>query len=338
MPTWGELLTRLNDLRQQGRRDANDIVRREALADLSSYTGRNVILYASAHLQKPGVPPEFLSITNEDMEGFMEVVHGLSGNTLDLILHSPGGRAEATESIVNYLRSKFKHIRAIIPHEAMSAATMLACCADRIIMGRQSSLGPIDPQFRLSTPLGTQSVPAQAILDQFERAKQECIENRSNLAVWVPSLQQYGPALLQQCQNALDLSKQLVEKWVSQWMWRRSRNRQAYAAQIAEALRKHQDFLTHARPLNAQYLRSLKLKVDDLERDQDLQDKVLTVYHATMHTFAETPAAKIIENQNGRAFVKIMETRIIQQRQQPQQPQQPQPGQPPPSGPQQPPV
>ena len=325
MPTWGEQLTRLNDLRQQGRRDANDVVRREALADLSSYTGRNVILYASAHLQKPGVPPEFLSITNEDMEGFMEVVHGLSGNAVDLILHSPGGRAEATESIVNYLRSKFKDIRAIIPHEAMSAATMLACCADRIIMGRQSSLGPIDPQFRLSTPLGTQSVPAQAILDQFERAKQECIENRSNLAVWVPSLQQYGPALLQQCQNALDLSKQLVERWISQWMWRRSRNRQAYAAQIAEALTNHQDFLTHARPLNAQYLRSLKLKVDDLERDQELQDKVLTVYHATMHTFTGTPAAKIIENQNGRAFVKIMQTAIVQQPQpQPQQPRRPQ--------------
>ena len=223
MATWGELLAKIKSLQTQGRKDAFDIVRREALADLASYTGRNVILYASAHLQKPSIPPEGLSITNEDIEGFMEVVYGLSGSKLDLIIHSPGGRAEATEAIVKYLRSVFKDIRIIVPHEAMSAATMLACAGDKILMGLHSYLGPIDPQFRLSTSLGPQSVPAQAILDQFERAKQECTQDRANLAVWVPSLQQYGPALLQQCENALNLSKTLVEEWLSRWMFRKSK-------------------------------------------------------------------------------------------------------------------
>ena len=190
MPTWGQLLTRLQELRQQGRTDAFDVIRREALLDLYNYTGRNVVLYASGHLQKPREAPELLMITNEDIEGFMEVFHGLSGNSLDLIIHSPGGKVEATEAIVKYIRSKFRHIRAIIPHEAMSAATMLACAADEIIMGKQSYLGPIDPQFQLQTSLGIQSIPAEAILDQFKRAKRECIEDRANLAVWIPSLQQ----------------------------------------------------------------------------------------------------------------------------------------------------
>lgn len=312
MPTWGELLASLQQLQQQGRTDAFDVVRREALSDLHSYTGRNVILYASGHLQKPRVFPELLNITNEDIEAFMEVLHGLSGNSLDLILHSPGGRAEATEAIVKYLRNKFQDIRAIIPHEAMSAATMLACAADRILMGRQSYLGPIDPQFQLNTPLGIQSVPAQAILDQFERAKRECIQDRANLAAWMPSLQQYGPALLEQCEHALALSKELVSTWLANWMLRRSKRPKIQSERIANALANHERLRTHARPLDADYLRSLGMKIESLEADQQLQDKVLTVYHASMHTFSATAATKIVENHTGRAFIKLATPVMVQ--------------------------
>jgi hypothetical protein len=57
-----------------------------------------------------------------------------------------------------------------------------------------------------------------------------------------------------------------------------------------------------------------------LEADQQLQDKVLTVYHAAMHTFAATIAVKIIENHHGRAFIK----QLAQPVQVPAIPQQPQ--------------
>lgn len=325
MPTWGQLLARLQELRQEGRTDAFDVIRREALLELYNYTGRNVVLYASGHLQKPRVAPELLTITNEDIEGFMEVLYGLSGDSLDLVLHSPGGRVEATEAIVKYIRSKFRHIRVIVPHEGMSAATMLACAANEIIMGRQSYLGPIDPQFQLQTSLGVQSVPAQAILDQFARAKRECTENRANLAVWLPSLQQYGPALLEQCEHAKALSKELVTTWLATWMFRRSRQRKERAEAIANALAAHEVWRTHGRPLDLIYLRSLRMKVVSLESDQQLQDKVLTLYHATMHTFGGTAATKIIENQLGRAFIKLSQEVVvgIPQPPQPPQPQQP---------------
>lgn len=55
-----------------------------------------------------------------------------------MIIHSPGGSAEATEALVKYLRAKFQHIRVIIPYGAMSAPTMLACPADIIVMGKHS--------------------------------------------------------------------------------------------------------------------------------------------------------------------------------------------------------
>ena len=46
-------------------------------------------------------------------------------------------------------------------------------------------------------------------------------------------------------------------------------------------------------------------EIEDLESDQRLQDAVLSVFHATVQTFNQTRAVKIIENHKGRAYVKI---------------------------------
>ncbi|MCY4309899.1 MAG: hypothetical protein OXC54_01060 [Rhodospirillaceae bacterium] len=53
---------------------------------------------------------------------------------------------------------------------------MIACAADEIVLGKHSFLGPIDPQLLLPTSLGVRAVPAQAILDQFDRAQRECTD------------------------------------------------------------------------------------------------------------------------------------------------------------------
>ena len=67
---------------------------------------------------------------------------------LDLVLHTPGGDPTAAEGIVNYLHAKFgRDVRVIVPQMAMFAGTMLACSARSILMGKQSCLGPIDPQY-----------------------------------------------------------------------------------------------------------------------------------------------------------------------------------------------
>jgi hypothetical protein len=62
-------------------------------------------------------------------------IHGLGGDSLDLVLFLPGGSAEAAEYLVSYIRTKFKDVRVIVPHAAVSAATMMACSANVIVMG-----------------------------------------------------------------------------------------------------------------------------------------------------------------------------------------------------------
>ncbi len=311
MPTWSGILAEIQAEVAQGNPSAFDVVRRKYLAALAAHTKRNAILYATKWTQPGDHDPNLTSITEEDVQGLMEVVHGLPGKNLDLILHSPGGSAEAAEAIVHYLRAKFDHIRVIVPHAAMSAATLVACAANEIVMGKQSSLGPVDPQYILSDQFGRiQAVPAQAILDQFNRAKQEC-KDPHLLGAWAPMLAQYGPALLVQCENALKLAENLAAEWIRTWMLGATKGKKVAikARSIAKALRDHKRFKSHARHISRDQARAIGLLVTDLEVDQTFQDLVLSVYHATTLAFDNPAGAvKIIENQLGRAFVKLHRT------------------------------
>lgn len=169
MPTWGKILAEINAEVKEKNPAPFDFIRNKYLKELFQKTQRNIIIYAS-RWTTGDVPANLISITEEDLQAFMEAIHGLKGENLDLILHTGGGSAEATDAIVTYLRQKFKNIRVIIPQSAMSAGTMFALAADEIIMGKHSFLGPIDPQFILNTGIGIQAVPAHAIIEQFEIA------------------------------------------------------------------------------------------------------------------------------------------------------------------------
>jgi hypothetical protein len=307
MPTWGGILKELQETTEGGKRAPDfDGVRRKYLVALHQHTGRNVILYATKWTSPElAVAPGIVSIVDEDMEGVMETVHGLGGDQLDLIIHSPGGSPEAVEALVIYLRSKFRHIRAVVPHAAMSAATMLCCSADRLLLGKHSFLGPIDPQFILNTPLGFQAVPAQAILDQFDRAREDC-RDPANLPAWMPMLGQFGPGLLVQCENAMKLSKEMVQRWLEQYMFSGKDDAAARAQVVADWLSAHGTFYSHGRHIPRKELEDKGFEVEHLEADQQLQDLVLSVFHATMHTFSGTAGVKIVENQMGKAWVKMV--------------------------------
>jgi len=196
MPIWSEIL---GELSRTGAPDGPkdfDGVRRKYLYKLRGHTKRDVILYASGWIQKEGASSSSLvSIGDDDIHALMEVSAGLKGPCLDMILHSPGGSSQAAEAIMSHLPSRFSHIRVIVPQLAMSAATMISCADDEIILAEHSFPGPTDPQIPLSTPLGWRLVPAQAVPDQFEKASRECADP-AKLPVWMPILIQYGPDLL----------------------------------------------------------------------------------------------------------------------------------------------
>ena len=303
MPIWSEILAELAGTRKQGHPPDFDGVRRKYLGQLHRHSGRNVILYASGWLQKSDAPPALISIGDEDIQAFMEVIHGFEGNRLDLILHSPGGSPESAEAVVSYLRSRFSYIRVIVPQLAMSAATMIACAADEIVLGEHSFLGPTDPQILLPTSLGVRAVPTQAVLDQFDRAQRECADPEK-LSAWLPMLSQYGPDLLVQCESALEMSKELVKTWLETYMFKNTENAAKKSEEVSEWLSDHKNFKSHSRHIPRSDIESHQITVSRMEDDNILQDLVLSVFHATTHTLSATPSAKIVESHTGRAFIK----------------------------------
>jgi membrane-bound ClpP family serine protease len=275
-----------------------DIIRREWLEKLAAHTGRNLIIYYSGWLQKPGTSG--VQVTDADKNGFMTVIHGLDrAKGLDLVLHTPGGETSATESIVDYLHSMFgTDIRAIVPQLAMSAGTMIACAAKEIIMGKQSSLGPIDPQFG--------GIPAHGIVEEFKRAYKEVKEDPAKIPVWQPIIAKYHPTLIGECEKAIDWSNEMVREWLARGMFAGDSESQQKIDSILHELADHALTKSHARHLSAKKCQSIGLKVTCLEENQEFQDLVLSLHHACILTLGGTAASKIVENQR----VQILHTTV----------------------------
>lgn len=295
MPAWGKILTEIGDRQREGQQ-AVDLVRRKYLKELQQHTGRNVIAYYSGWLARPANTPN-LSVGDEDMNAFMASVHQLDRSLgLDLILHTPGGDIAATEAIVKYLWIMFnKDIRVFVPQIAMSAGTMMACAAKEIVMGKQSSLGPIDPQIG--------GIPAQGALEEFEMAIQNIQDRPASTPLWQQIVSRYHPSFLLECAQAVEYSREMVSGWLCENMFSNEAESEVTAKKVVDYLSDHSTTATHSRHVPLSKCMEIGLKVVELETDAILQDLVLTVHHAYMHTFSMTPAIKITENHLGSATV-----------------------------------
>ncbi len=291
MPNWHSILY---ELRDNG--SSHDVIRRKYLKQLHDHTERNVIIYYSGWLQKNGVSG--LAVSDSDKNGFMNAIHGMDRSLgLDLILHTPGGETAATESIVDYLRAMFgTDIRAIVPQLAMSAGTMIACACKEIIMGAQSSLGPIDPIYG--------GLPAHGIIEEFERAHEEIKLDRSKAAVWQPIIAKYNPTLIGECEKAIEWSEDMTREWLLTGMLDGETGAAGIADVIIQELGDHALNKSHSRHLSAQKCSDLGLKITMMETDQELQDAVLSLHHACIHTLSARDAVKVIENHDGIAFIQ----------------------------------
>lgn len=305
MPAWNELLDELNK-----QRNANDAVQwmqnrlREALAKIGELRGgRNVIFYASGFLQKPQLPPPLVSIAHEDINGLMSVMYGMDwAKGLVLVLHTPGGITNAAETVVEYLHSKFDDIEVIVPTFAMSAGTMISLASNRIVMGRQSQLGPIDPQM----PLPGRYCSARAVVDQFERAREEILADQRLAHVWAHVLQSMGPSLVQEATQNLEYGEKMVTRWLERRMFanRPEGQRQEMASRAAKHFNDATMHKSHGRRIDRQEAKQLDLDIADLEDDSELQDTVLTAYHVMTITFEKSNAAKMMASGHGRQWVR----------------------------------
>ncbi len=228
-----------------------------------------------------------------------------------MVLHSPGGQAEAAERIVALLRSRFKFVRFIIPHSAFSAATMLAASGDELLLDDTSALGPIDPQIQFRDPQTgqTSSVPTQAILEGFEKAKAAIKEDPEVLGVYLPLLNKLDLALFEVCNNANKLAELLVTEWLRNYLLKDEDHPDARVEEVVNYLSKHKDRPSHGRPITLGTIKDvLKIRnIVDLKDDKELRDLIVELW-AEVEWFVENSGtAKSFENAYGVGFRRMFQ-------------------------------
>lgn len=292
MYSWSELL---KEALIHSAKDPNEGVqfleekRKELLQKLSRKTQRNTILYFSAFLHKQ---TSEASINDTDMNAFMECVHGLDQKKgLDLILHTPGGDLAATEQIIYYLRSIFHgDVRAIIPQMAMSAGSMIAVSCREIIMGKQSCLGPFDPQLN--------GVPCQSAIKEFYQAAKDVAENPASLGLWQAIISKLNPTFLTLCQQADELGEELTKS-----ILQHSKYDDIVKGNIKNMFSNSAVSKTHGRHINKEKCKAAGLNITDLEADQEIQDLVLGIHHCCMILGEQSAVVKIVENNIGGCYL-----------------------------------
>lgn len=293
MPSWSEIFNKFSKTKEEDRIHFLVKEKQKYLDEISKCTGRNVITYYSGWLQKPTASD--VSINDKDINAFMEAVYKLDKSKgVDLILHTPGGEIAATEKIINYLHSIFKgNIRAIVPQMAMSAGSLVAVSCKEIMMGKQSCLGPFDPQIG--------GIACQSVLKEFEKAKEDIKNNPHALGLWQVIFSKYNPTFLVTCEQAIELSDDLADDILSKTISDKGKRKE-----ILKAFNNNDTTKVHSRHISKERCKEVGLTIIDMENDQHLQDMILSLHHCYMIYLEQTVVTKIVENNIGGCTMRLL--------------------------------
>jgi hypothetical protein len=94
-------------------------------------------------------------VSNDCIDLFVDLLDKIGPTKkISLLLHTNGGQTLAAWRIINLLRTFCDELEVLIPMKALSAGTLIAIGANRLVMTKQAALGPIDPS--VNNPLNPQ--------------------------------------------------------------------------------------------------------------------------------------------------------------------------------------
>jgi hypothetical protein len=142
-----------------------------------------------------------------------------SVNRISLVLYTRGGFSTAAWSIINLIKLFCEELEVIVPSRAHSAGTLMTLGANKIIMTKQATLGPIDPSVNNSlNPQAangaTVPVGVEAIKGFIELATEEVgITGQPELgAVFSGLVNKVHPLVLGEVYRARNQTKMLANK------------------------------------------------------------------------------------------------------------------------------
>lgn len=300
------------------------------LQQMSQRTGRDTILYAGAFRHGDRGPSPDAVINEDDIATFGDILNNLNQRDqvpdpnlsfhphphaadsessqsadlfqamtdnrqrqLDLILHSPGGTLPATQAIVRALRGRYTHIRAFVPQRAMSAATMLACAADQIILGGFASLSPANPLVVVPTMGGSMLMPADAVVEERNELARR-LQNHEGTGEDVIAIAGHPPGLYHDASRIITESNHTLAGWIEAYS--RSPNApDAHTSQyIADWITSYYQHLDHASVLTLADLQNHSLNARHMNDYADVQEHCMQAFHAAQVAFMLTGIVKVV--------------------------------------------
>lgn len=117
------------------------------VTQIEAARGSKVLVYATS--DRPGMEAQ---IAPDVIDFFVDHLDAMwPTQKISLILHTNGGDTAAAWQLVNLFRTFCDDLEVIVPRKALSSGTLISLGANRIVMTKQASLGPIDPS--LNGPL-----------------------------------------------------------------------------------------------------------------------------------------------------------------------------------------
>ncbi|MBL7811844.1 MAG: hypothetical protein JNL57_06435 [Bacteroidetes bacterium] len=273
-------------------------MRMHAYSEIEKYRGRPLIVYVSKFydVQSNEELSNFIDLA--DVEGFTDLINAVDSKCkeIDVLLFSPGGRPDATERIVDLLRTRFEQVHFLVPHSAYSAATMLALSGNSITLHPSAVLGPIDPQIN--------GIPAMSIKRGFQKIT-EIIQDKgpSILPAYIPLIEKYSIELLELCQDSEDLSKLLVADWIAKYMFKHGNPKDKQVDEIVRFVSNYEEHLMHTRPLTFSKLKDFGMPLFVAEGEFA---KLLWETHLLITGFFSlTPFVKLFENPRNISWGKM---------------------------------
>lgn len=156
---------------------------------------------------------------------------------LDVIIYSGGGDIDAAYGLAEIIR-KFapEKLTFIVPRWAKSAATLLVCSGDEIMMNITSELGPLDPQIFIPDPLTSspEVFSPLSIKSTLDILKE--LEKEGHTSLCEIITEKMNPYTLGEFLRTLDIAKDYQKKLLSSRMFAKIEKGEEKASQIAEKM------------------------------------------------------------------------------------------------------
>ncbi len=230
------------------------------LDELSKTFGESVACYPFLNEE---ITPNIVDKVFDDLQG--RFGSGKEGSRLVVVVNSFGGDIDAAYNLAMlFCTYGKKELSFIVPRWAKSAATLLVCGGDSVMMTQVAELGPLDPQI-------TQINPLEQRLEQFsplhiestlELIRNEFDKGNKELAEGLLQRLQF-PITLGSIKKSLQVGKQYASKLLASRMLKDDRDQ---ASKIANKLVEH--YADHGHCINIDEVEELGLVVHRLSQCQ----------------------------------------------------------------------